>query len=790
MIKSVISLKEKYAPRSYFFKLFGLMSFMLLLLIVLMAYIVFGKFRDYSEQSLQAGNENIIKQMSYNIQYTSTYINQLLLHLYSRQETTRLLYAIKNDNLLMVSSMLDLDETLVSVPFIDSLYIYNGELKRFYVVGASRYTREQADFGDREVVDWIEHPDNVPLSKPVYRQIGQTGQAGNGASKEVFTYVLYDNDIYPRVIVINVKADWIMNNIQTMSRNQFGPNSVVYIQDSTGQIVEASQTKDRLFAVPLENTCVQTIANPNASPEGRYSCTANGTDYIASYQSIPSMQWRLLVLSTNQFMNNKIHEWRTGIFVISGSLIAIGLLLTLLTAKWLHFPIRRLERNVSALFDGKLGTVKYRNEFTYVNQTLKTMKEDLLLLQSFKSNHLLTLKQDLLKKLLFQPANDARQLEHILKQLNIGLPAKGQFVVVLFKVDQWIEIKNKMMIEQWETIQMDIASGITESLSTAYCCEVIHWEDQWVAVLETTQHPSAKTAGIPLSQPLAHLQKQLNRQLDGSVSLFISPKGDGLVSIGELYKEVAYLSQYRLHFGSGCMLTEEHIYGIVEDNMPFPALLVKQLKDKLVHGEQEAIAQVLSEIFAYFAAYSISNVKFGVFYLLHQVYETISILESNSNITFNFDLIRINQRLNDSETLEEISQVFERVLTRVITKMKERKDDKSSQWADQIKAYIDEHLTDFNLSPSHIASRLNMSTDYVRKQFKKETAISIAGYINQQRVNVLAERLLTSEETIDTLLGEMGWDNKNYFYKLFKDQFGVTPTEYRTTRIDVAKKSP
>jgi len=176
--------------------------------------------------------------------------------------------------------------------------------------------------------------------------------------------------------------------------------------------------------------------------------------------------------------------------------------------------------------------------------------------------------------------------------------------------------------------------------------------------------------------------------------------------------------------------------------------------------------------------------------LLHQVYETISILESNSNITFNFDLIRINQRLNDSETLEEISQVFERVLTRVITKMQERKDDKSSQWADQIKSYIDEHLTDFNLSPSHIASRLNMSTDYVRKQFKKETAISIAGYINQQRVNVLAERLLTSEETIDTLLGEMGWDNKNYFYKLFKDQFGVTPTEYRTTGIDVAKKSP
>ncbi len=42
--------------------------------------------------------------------------------------------------------------------------------------------------------------------------------------------------------------------------------------------------------------------------------------------------------------------------------------------------------------------------------------------------------------------------------------------------------------------------------------------------------------------------------------------------------------------------------------------------------------------------------------------------------------------------------------------------------------------------------------------------------------------MLSTDESIDNLLDAVGWDNKKYFYTIFKKSYGVTPNEYRMNR--------
>jgi YesN/AraC family two-component response regulator len=792
MHKRLANLKERYAPGSYFFKLFGLIGFMMMIIVVILAYVLFGTFSQYFEKSLQSNTKSILSQISYNLQYTSDYINQLLLTLANRQETAQLLYAGKFDVLTAYQNITSLDQTLVAAPFIDSVYLYNGALRQFYVVGAERYVREQADMSDREAVSWIDHPGEIKPFKPIYRHIqDRAGSAG----KSVFTFVLHDSaDLrspIPRMIVINVKADWIMNHIETMSKNQFGPSSTVFIIDEANHIVEANRRPDTFeAAAKLKGSCVGSERLQGSGRDGHFSCRLDNIDYFAAYESIPNLDWKLLVLTANQTVAGKIRELKTVTLVVTGLLIIIGLLSALLAAKYLHFPIRRLKMNISAFLGegGGIRTDSSLNEFAYVSQSLTHMQHNLTSLQSFINHHLLTLKRDMLTKLLVQPIACGQPLESLFEQLNIRLPAKGRYTVVLLKIDHLPDIKDSLTEEQWGELKDSMTFTLEQRLQGGYCCEVIRSEDEWIAILDTSdEEVSAHKQSGSLQQHLLEVQALIERQFHMSVSLFISSAGTGLPAVRSLYKDVERLSQYRLHFGKGCILTNVDLNGIKEEQMPFPTSLVKQLKEKLVNGEKEAVNRLLTEILAYFSTYSLPNIQFGIHCLFHQMVETIRTIDSNSRHSFDIDLTLINRKLTECETLDDAVLLFRQLFASAIGKMSKRKEDKLTHCVGQMKAYIDDHLLDFTLSSDQIASRFQLSTDYVRKLFKKEMSVSMAAYINQERIKRLAEQLLMTEETIDALLDSMGWDNKNYFYKLFKAHFGVTPTEFREARSEAGR---
>jgi len=95
-----------------------------------------------------------------------------------------------------------------------------------------------------------------------------------------------------------------------------------------------------------------------------------------------------------------------------------------------------------------------------------------------------------------------------------------------------------------------------------------------------------------------------------------------------------------------------------------------------------------------------------------------------------------------------------------------------------IKDIINLHVYS-NLTIEDLAKLNQMSLSTFKRAFKKEFKVTPLNYITNKRMEK-AERLLTvSELTISEIAYELGYNDPQYFTRIFKKNTGVTPTMHR-----------
>lgn len=77
------------------------------------------------------------------------------------------------------------------------------------------------------------------------------------------------------------------------------------------------------------------------------------------------------------------------------------------------------------------------------------------------------------------------------------------------------------------------------------------------------------------------------------------------------------------------------------------------------------------------------------------------------------------------------------------------------------------------------ADIVNMSESYLSYIFKKETGTGFTDYLNQLRVDKAAHYLMNSQLPVYEIALEVGYENINYFGRIFKKIKGVSPQKYR-----------
>ena len=92
--------------------------------------------------------------------------------------------------------------------------------------------------------------------------------------------------------------------------------------------------------------------------------------------------------------------------------------------------------------------------------------------------------------------------------------------------------------------------------------------------------------------------------------------------------------------------------------------------------------------------------------------------------------------------------------------------------------YISENYKK-TITIDELAENVNLSKHYFMRFFKKYMGMTCIEYINDYRLNVATNLLLTTRMQITEVSESIGITNLSYFNRIFKKKYNMTPKEYR-----------
>lgn len=92
--------------------------------------------------------------------------------------------------------------------------------------------------------------------------------------------------------------------------------------------------------------------------------------------------------------------------------------------------------------------------------------------------------------------------------------------------------------------------------------------------------------------------------------------------------------------------------------------------------------------------------------------------------------------------------------------------------------YIEEHITE-KLTLKDISREVNLSREYLSSLFKRETGKTLTAYIHERKLRLAKEWIIREELSLTDIAALLGYENYNYFSRLFKRYMETTPMQLR-----------
>ena len=96
--------------------------------------------------------------------------------------------------------------------------------------------------------------------------------------------------------------------------------------------------------------------------------------------------------------------------------------------------------------------------------------------------------------------------------------------------------------------------------------------------------------------------------------------------------------------------------------------------------------------------------------------------------------------------------------------------------------YIQNNYTDVTLED--LAQNFNLSKPYLSKYIKEKSGMTFQDAVKKSRMRKAKVLLRESNQTVETIAANVGYENVEHFNRLFKKAYNMTPLQYRNKRAD------
>ncbi len=129
-------------------------------------------------------------------------------------------------------------------------------------------------------------------------------------------------------------------------------------------------------------------------------------------------------------------------------------------------------------------------------------------------------------------------------------------------------------------------------------------------------------------------------------------------------------------------------------------------------------------------------------------------------------------------SVSELAEVNDSMLGDFIRRVHQSKHSSCSSQIRQCCQYIQLHIEEKINFPA-LCDYIGYSESWLSRKFKKEMGMTVSEYITLQKIERAKELLISGNDHIQDIAGQLGFRSQSYFGDIFRKHTGMSPGEYR-----------
>jgi len=740
----------KEEAKKYYARIFFFFMISIVLTILILSTVLYKSFEKIAQTKIYNSERQSLSQTSYSADILTESAKTLMMQLYGDKQLQKLFFLSDPEDIELNEGIRRLITYQSAASFIHSIYVYNPSTGLFYVSVASNSCNAYARsaFFDKEIIEILDNFKNYKMFYPIPRDIPLPTSIDNPIFNKGYTYLFYEPSSsgsgLDYAIVINISESWLrktVNNLDTVSDNN------TFIIDHKGNTIISSRKNAALSNI-YDKEYVKNILN-FGTDSGYFVDYVDGTRALIIYSFHDDYDWVFIRTIPYDTVMNEITEMKNKTILIAMLILLVGIFGAFFISRYLYKPINRLISKLKSL-------------------------------ESERRNNLYILKQNLLRSIIYGKSNtNPAYIQSHFNSLNIKLGCNGIYFIILLVIDGYEDYASKLKPNDLSLYKYAIMNIASEIFGQNMNIECVDMENAHIAMCINLDSPSAMPPDDELKEKIRVIQESVEKHLSISISAVISTTGESLSSLNKLYNEVQQASYYRLYYGYKSIIFASIINTFSLSDYSYPLQKEKLLIEALMLGKSDNMKSVFDDIMKNAIKYPYTTFHLTITHLAFAINSAIDTIEKSSGKSMDYDFNSFITILNRCETIDDIIKHFQALFDFIAAKLDERRESKYSDLMSTIMDIINNEYMRPDLTLESIADRVNMSHVYLGRLFKKLSSMSIVDYINDFRMKKAAEFLTTTNKPIAAIVECTGFTNSQYFYKLFKRTYGVTPNEFR-----------
>ncbi len=143
-----------------------------------------------------------------------------------------------------------------------------------------------------------------------------------------------------------------------------------------------------------------------------------------------------------------------------------------------------------------------------------------------------------------------------------------------------------------------------------------------------------------------------------------------------------------------------------------------------------------------------------------------------------FDLLlnRSYQMYADCDSFEQLFEISLQLLSQALECSQKEADQTDA--VEECIAYIKTHL-DSDLSLQRVADYIHFHPNYLSARIKEKVGLSYSAFVLQLKMELASRLLLESNLKIQEIAQHCGFNDSNYFNRMFRREYNISPEQYR-----------